>query len=85
MTVDEFEDAVYELEEIRIVVRISKNTIVSDFKYERKAAANTSVTQWLEARIKPLLNGVQVAVVSGNGTTPHGRTKLETLRASYES
>ena len=81
----DLEQAVFELEEVRIVVRAPLNTDLGDFQYDRKAAGNTNITDWLEQRIKPLLNGNAVAVVGGTGTYPHGRTKMDTLRASYNS
>jgi hypothetical protein len=79
----DLEQAVFELEEVRIVVRAPLNAELGDFKYDRKAAGNTSITDWLEQRIKPLLNGHPVAVVGGTGAYPHGRTRMDTLRDSY--
>lgn len=84
ISVTEFEAKVLAQEEIIIRVRAPSGTKVSDYTYERKAAGNQSITDWLEGRIKPLLNGYEVVVVDGDYTTPHGRTKLERLRSGYE-
>jgi hypothetical protein len=79
----EFERAVFDLEEVRIVVRADLSTELGDFDYDRKAANNTSISDWLEQRIRPLIDGHAVAVVDGTGVSPHGRTRMEKLRESY--
>lgn len=84
MTPWEIEQAVFELDEIRIVIRAGTNTQLGSYQYARKAAENASVAEWLEQRIKPITKGHGVVVIDGNGNVPHGRTRLSTLRASYE-
>jgi L,D-peptidoglycan transpeptidase YkuD (ErfK/YbiS/YcfS/YnhG family) len=84
ISVAEFEAKVLEQEEVVIKVRASVGTKVNDYSYQRKAAGSQSITEWLEGRVKPCLNGLEVVVVDGDYSTPHGRTKLETLRQSYE-
>ena len=83
VSVRDFEQAVYELEEVRIVVRASLRTKVAAYAYTRKAAGNTSVNDWLDSRIHPLIDGAEVSVINGNGGIPHGRTKLENIRSGY--
>jgi len=85
MRVAELEDEVYNLDEIRIVIRASRKLEIGDYQYERKAADNTSITEWLEQRIYPLLGSerVRVEVIDGYGGLPHGRTKLGSVRATY--
>lgn len=83
MTPSEIEQAVFDLEEVRIVIRASVREHLGDFDYDRKAAGNSSVTDWLDQRIRPLIGAFTVVVVDGTGALPHGRTKMETLRASY--
>jgi hypothetical protein len=85
MRPSDIEQAVFELEEVRIVIRASVNEDLGDYQYDRKAAGNSSITDWLEQRIRPLLNGHSVVVVDGSGALPHGRTKMEKLRASYSA
>jgi len=84
ISVAEFEAKVLAQEEIVIRIRAPAGTKVSDYTYERKAAGNQSTTDWLEGRIKPLISGHEVVVVGGDYATPHGRTKLDTLRGGYE-
>jgi hypothetical protein len=84
MTASEIEQAVFDLEEIRIVIRSPSREQLGDFVYSRKAAGSASITEWLDQRILPVVNGHSVVVVDGTGALPHGRTKLEKLRDSYE-
>ncbi|MGA8611012.1 MAG: hypothetical protein WB760_04735 [Xanthobacteraceae bacterium] len=83
MTPAEIEQAVFDLEEVRIVIRAPVREKLDDFDYDRKAAGTTSITDWLDQRIKPLLGPHQVVVVDGTGALPHGRTKMDKLRDSY--
>lgn len=84
ISVAEFEAKVLEQEEILIRVRAPASAKVDDYPYERKAAGTQSTSDWLEGRVKPRLNGYEVSVIGGDYATPHGRTKLEGLRNSYE-
>ncbi len=84
MTPGDIEQAVFELEEVRIVIRAAPNTVLDDYNFVRKAADNSSLNEWLEQRIRPIIRGNSVVVVDGSGNVPHGRTKMATLRASYE-
>ncbi|MBY6345092.1 hypothetical protein E5C31_03845 [Providencia rettgeri] len=83
VSIRDFEQAVFELEEIRIVVRGSLRAKVDAYEYERKAAGNTSVNDWLDSRIRPLIGEIEVSVINGNGGIPHGRTNLENVRSGY--
>ncbi len=80
----QIEQQVFELEEVRIILRCPWNQDFEDYLYERKAAGNASITEWLDQRVRPLIGNIQVVVVNGSGEIPHGRTKMEKLRASYE-
>jgi hypothetical protein len=84
MTPQEIENAVLELEEVRIVIRANSSAKLGDYKYNRKAAGTMSVSQWLEGRLHPILNGNGVVVIDGNNAIPHGRTLMDTLRESYK-
>ena len=84
MTPAEIEDSVMKMDEIRIVIRAPSNAKLGDYIYQRKAADNASVVEWLDQRIRPIVSGHDVVVIDGNGASPHGRTKLATLRATYE-
>ena len=79
----ELERQIVQLEEIKVVIRCPRNQLFPAYNYQRKAAGNTSVTEWLEARIKPLIGTAEVDVIKGDGNAPHGRTLLDTVRESY--
>jgi len=84
MSVAEFEAKVLEKEEIVIRVRAPAGTVVGAYQYDRKAAGSQSTTDWIEGRIKPLLVGYEFSIIDGDHSTPHGRTKLDNVRKSYE-
>ncbi len=83
VSVSELEQKIFELEEVRVVIRKKREGQVSNYDYKRKASATTSVTDLIETRIKPLIGDADVVVVNGQGLQPHGRTKVETVRNSY--
>ncbi len=83
MTLREIEQAVFELEEVRIAIQAPTNTKLGDYNYQRKAAGTASISEWVQQRIIPLVGKHGVTVVDGTGAIPHGRTKMETLRNSY--
>lgn len=83
ITVAEFEDKVWTLEGVRIVVRASQTDLVEDYDYSRKISASASITDWGNGRVRPLLGGLDFYVIDGSGTRPHGRTRMDTVRDSY--
>lgn len=85
MTAREFEDAVFDLEGVRIVLRCPVNTPLPDYLYDRRAAGNTTVNEWLAARISHRIGGHDVAVIDGLGGYANRRMKMSTLRDSYAS
>ena len=84
MRVAEFEAAVLEIEEIVIRIRAPKREDIGDYGYERQAAADTSVSEWLRTRVHPRIEGYEVCVIDGYWNEPHGRTRLRNLRDSYD-
>lgn len=84
ITVAELEDKVWTTEGIRVVVRAPQSDLVDDYPYKRKISSTSSVTDWGNGRLKPILDGKDFYVVDGSGTRPHGRTNMETIRDSYK-
>ena len=84
VTVRELEAKILEREEIVVTIRASASAMVGDYPYERKAAGSTSVTDYIEGRLRPSIGNHEFVIINGDHTTPHGRTKLSTLRDSYE-
>lgn len=85
VSINDFEQRVLELEQVRIVIRAPVGARVPAYPYTRQAAGSAQVNEWLEARVRPLTGDQQVIVIDGSGVHPHGRTKMETLRSSYSS
>ena len=84
MTVQELEQKIFDIEEFRVIIRAAPWEQVGDYNFQRKADRGGSLSNWCRSRLEPLLNGHHYIVLDGVCGIPHGRTKLETLRASYE-
>ena len=83
MTVLEFEQIVWEIDEILIRIRAPISHEVENYDFVRKASNNMSLTQWINGRLRPRLGELHVSIIDGNFTHPHGGTKLRNIRASY--
>jgi len=87
MTVKQFEGRVFEVEEIRIVVRGPKSARVQDYDYTRKFAKNKTLSELKSKRLRPkLTNGkslYDVAIIMGDGKFPRDHMTLKTVRDSY--
>lgn len=83
ISVSELERKIFELEEIRVIIRQGKESKVPNYPYERKASITTSITDLIDTRIRPLIGDAEVVTINGEGLQPHGRTKVETVRNSY--
>lgn len=83
MTVSEFEEAVWDLEKFRIVIRAGVNEEVQDYDYSNAAQSTISLTTFFRNRITPRVDGNEFDVIDGFGTLPHGGTHLENVRNSY--
>ena len=82
-TIADIEDAVWEVERVRVVVRDRSDCrIRGDYGYERAAKASWRVTELLDKRVRPAVDDRDVAVVDGGGDQPHGKTLLRTVRTS---
>lgn len=83
MKLTDFEQRVWELEGVRIVVRGDEQDEVEDYDFKNAAIENWSTSEFLRKRIEKRVNGRKITVIQGNGEMPHGRVILRTLRASY--
>lgn len=80
----DLERQIFEKEEIKVVIRAPKNQEFNEYAYDRKAATSTSITDWYNTRLKPILgDNYDADIIDGYGTNPHGRTKIENVRNSY--
>ncbi len=85
MKLTDFEQQVWKVESIRIVVRGDENDQVKDYNFKNAAIENWTTRKFLKDRIEPRVGGRKVVVIHGNGEIPNGRVKLRNLRASYSA
>lgn len=87
VTAAEIEQAVLDLEGVRVVLRVASNKKVATQHYTElfmKRAAKTSNLTSLRKRIAQLVGDtVEVDIIDGGGASSNGNTKLGTLRESY--
>ena len=83
MTIKEFEESVWRLEGIRLVVRETVDVQVDDYDYQNAANRTWSIAEWLRNRVEPCLPGSEIVVLDGQGEQPNRRKRLDTLRGSY--
>ena len=83
VSITDFEEAVWEIEGVRIVVRDWSGGRIGKYEYERAARENWRVSEFIDKRIGPIVAGREVAVLNGGGLRPHGGTLLRTVRTSY--
>lgn len=79
----ELERQIFEKEEVRVVIRAPRDTQFDEYKYDRKASTTTSINDWYNTRLKPILGQHDADIIDGYGTNPHGRTGIEKVRTSY--
>ena len=85
VSVSTFEEQVEATEGITIVVRAPSDTLVNPYIYDRMAAGNSTVSEWIERRLRPALGNHEVKIIDGEHESPRRSTKkLETLRNSYK-
>lgn len=83
MTIADFEKAVWEHENIRIIIRAPKNKTIGDYSFQNRCDEKFSIKKWLDTRITKVVGAFDVVVVNGLGDLPNQRTKLQTVRQSY--
>ncbi|NQD96564.1 hypothetical protein HP532_28305 [Pseudomonas sp. CrR25] len=83
MKASEFEEKVWAVEGIRIVLRTDPNTEVADYDYKKAADESWRVTELVDKRIAKHINGISHVMLQGDGEEPHGRVILRTIRKGY--
>ena len=84
MKVRAFEDAVWQRERIRVVVRAETDEEVRDYPFPLRYSDTATVNEFLGARIIQRMNGKGFFIVDGHGEWPDGKTSLQELRESYK-
>jgi hypothetical protein len=83
MKVSEFEQLVWDLERLRIVVRANRNEEIDDYDYRNAANENWRIAEFVKNRVASRVDGREVTVIQGDGKIAHGNTLLYALRETY--
>lgn len=83
ITVAEFEEKVWFVEGVRVIIRAPQEDAVQDYAYSRKFPDASNVDSWTKRRIKPLLDGKSFSIIDGSGVFPHKNISMDILRKSY--
>lgn len=84
VSTSELEKQIFEKEEIKVVIRAKRGESFDSYDYQRKAATSTSISDWTETRLKPIIGDTEFEIIKGDGSSPHGRTSIEKIRNSYK-
>lgn len=86
MLVWEFEEAVWDLERIRIVVRTGSDDETEPYTHRHPERETNSAAAFLRDRIQPCIGEREAIVIDGTGRSIYGgRTHLRTIRNSYRA
>jgi len=81
--IHEFEQAVWRVDRLRLLVRGPKDAIVGDYDWVKAADQGLTVTEYIKTRITLKVMYLQFSIVDGSGKMPNGKTKIGNLRQSY--
>ena len=79
-----FEESVWLVEKLRIVIRDRGSSRIGSYPYKRPANLDWTLAQLVVKRIRGLAKDREVTCIGGDGRPPNGRTLLRNVRASYE-
>ena len=81
----EIEYAISTLELIRVVIRRKRNERIyeKNYDFERKFSNNSSIRDWIETRLRPIIGDDEVEAIDGYGAIIPLHTKMQKLRESY--
>mgnify|MGYP000499890391 CR=1 FL=1 len=86
MKASDFEEKVWTIEGVRIVLRIAPNTEVGEYTYKKAADESWRITELGSKRIeKSIGTDIPYTVIQGNGEEPNGKVILRTLRNGYQT
>jgi hypothetical protein len=80
-----FEQQVWDVENIRIVVRADENDEVKAYNLKRAADETWTTNKFLNNRIEPRVGSKKVVVIRGDGQKSRGNVRLHNLRATYSA
>jgi hypothetical protein len=83
MRVSEFEEAVWKIDHIRVVIRAPQDEAIQNFDWVRAADQGLRLSEYSKTRIEPRLHGFKFEIIDGSGKFPNGNTRVGNLRQSY--
>lgn len=83
ISVQEFEQKVWEKEGVRLILRAEEGTKVEDYDFKNAAQSGWSLTKWINTRVVPRIGDNAAVVIMGNGEEPNGRTLMRNVKGSY--
>jgi hypothetical protein len=84
LTPYEFEKKVFEVESVRIFIRLPDVRTLENYKYTNKALDDWSVEEWLSSRVRPYTGDATVIVMDGNAKPyVRGNLKMFRVRRTY--
>lgn len=82
--ITDFENIVFTLDGIRIVIRYGIGAKVEEYPFKRKAPGTMSLKNFLAKRVLPFIGVKQVEVIDGYGNSMiHMSKKISEIRNSY--
>lgn len=81
----ELSKQIKEVEGIDVSISAPLNAVFDPYPYVRAAWGSMNVTELKEKRLKPAARGYNVEVFDGQGRIAHGKTKVDTLRGTYQA
>ena len=85
ISVRDFEEAIWNLEGIRLLVRAPKDTrLLNAYGFERSANRDWTLNKWIQTRVEPIMWDFEVTIVDGRGAIPRANSRLQTVRDSYD-
>lgn len=85
MKAAEFEEKVWAIEGIRIVLRTDPKKEVGDYNYKKSADESWRVTELGEKRIEKCIGDIPYVIIQGDGEEPNGKVILRTIRGAYKA
>jgi hypothetical protein len=83
MQVWEFEEAVWRVDHLRVVIRAPKESAVEDFGWVHAYDQAANVISYIRTRLSPKIGDNEVSIYDGRGFEPNGNTYIRRVRDSY--
>lgn len=80
ISIERFQDQVWKVEGIRLIVRGSQNDQVGEYNYPSAVDDNWSVDEWLKYRVLDCIGEYEVVVIQDDGVNANGSTPIRNVR-----